>query len=84
MATITIQEAQSRLPNHSRLNTRRRGGDYRAQPAGGSAAPAPAIRVRPPRPRPPVTGTPRAGTVPGLVVPDDFKAPLEELREYME
>ena len=46
--------------------------------------PIPAVRVRPPRARPPVTGTPRAGTVPGLIVPDDFKAPLEELREYME
>lgn len=42
------------------------------------------VRTRPPRPRPPVTGVPRVGTVPGLVVPDDFKAPLEELREYME
>jgi antitoxin (DNA-binding transcriptional repressor) of toxin-antitoxin stability system len=46
--------------------------------------PFPAIRTRPPRPRPPVTGVPRAGSVPGLVVPDDFKAPLEELREYIE
>ena len=46
--------------------------------------PVPAIRPRPPRPRPPITGVPRAGSVPGLVVPDDFKAPLEELREYME
>jgi antitoxin (DNA-binding transcriptional repressor) of toxin-antitoxin stability system len=44
----------------------------------------PVIRTRPPRPRPPVTGVPRAGSVPGLFVPDDFKAPLEELREYME
>ena len=38
----------------------------------------------PPRPRPPVTGIPKAGSVPGLVVPDDFDEPLEELREYME
>lgn len=37
-----------------------------------------------PRPRPPITGIPKAGTVPGLVVPDDFKEPLEEMREYME
>ena len=36
---------------------------------------------RPPRPRPPVTGTPRVGQYEGrLVVPDDFKEPLEELR----
>ena len=46
--------------------------------------PFPAIRTRPPRPRPPVTGVPRAGSVPGLVVPDDFKAPLKELGEYLE
>lgn len=44
----------------------------------------PAIQTRPPRPRPPVTGVPRAGSVPGLVVPDDFKEALEELREYSE
>jgi hypothetical protein len=31
-----------------------------------------------------VTGLGRAGSVPGLVVPDDFKEPLEEMREYME
>jgi prevent-host-death family protein len=46
--------------------------------------PFPAGRTRRPRPRPPVTGIPRAGSVPGLIVPDDFKAPLEELREYTE
>ena len=26
----------------------------------------------------------RAGSVPGLVVPEDFEEPLEELREYRE
>ncbi len=46
--------------------------------------PWPLVRTRPPRPRPPATGIPQIGSVPGLVVPDDFKAPLEELREYME
>jgi antitoxin (DNA-binding transcriptional repressor) of toxin-antitoxin stability system len=46
---------------------------------------APIIHQRPPRPRPPVTGVPKAGQYEGrLVVPDDFKEPLEELREYME
>jgi hypothetical protein len=41
--------------------------------------------AHPPRPRPPVTGVPRAGSCEGLfVVPDDFKEPLEEMREYME
>jgi antitoxin (DNA-binding transcriptional repressor) of toxin-antitoxin stability system len=36
------------------------------------------------RPRPPRTGTPKAGRWQGLVIPDDFDEPLEELREYME
>ena len=40
---------------------------------------------KPSRPRPPVTGVPKAGSCQGLfVVPPDFKEPLEELREYME
>lgn len=39
----------------------------------------------PPRARPPVTGIPKAGRWKGqLVVPSDFKEPLEEMREYME
>lgn len=46
--------------------------------------PFPVVVPGVPRPRPPVTGVPRAGSVPGLVVPNDFDAPLEELREYME
>lgn len=45
--------------------------------------PWPLVRARPPRPRPPVTGIPQAGTVPGLSVPADFKAPLEDLRDYL-
>jgi antitoxin (DNA-binding transcriptional repressor) of toxin-antitoxin stability system len=37
------------------------------------------------RPRPPVTGVPKAGSCQGLIeVPDDWDAPLEELRGYME
>jgi antitoxin (DNA-binding transcriptional repressor) of toxin-antitoxin stability system len=45
----------------------------------------PIIRHRPPRPRPPVTGVPRAGQYEGrLVVPNDFKEPLEDLREYIQ
>jgi len=47
--------------------------------------PVPSKGRRSPRPRPPVTGVPKAGQYEGrLVVPDDFDAPLEELREYME
>jgi hypothetical protein len=37
------------------------------------------------RPRPPVTGVPRAGSCKGLIeIADDFDDPLEELREYWE
>lgn len=47
--------------------------------------PITSLQVRPPRPRPPITGVPKAGALAGrLVVPDDFKAPLEEVREYGE
>jgi antitoxin (DNA-binding transcriptional repressor) of toxin-antitoxin stability system len=42
-------------------------------------------RLSPSLPRPPVTGVPKAGRRKGLlVVPEDFKEPLEEMREYME
>ena len=45
----------------------------------------PATAQQAPRPRPPVTGIPKAGRWQGkLIVPPDFKEPLEELREYME
>ncbi|MGA2705831.1 MAG: hypothetical protein ABSH35_32710 [Isosphaeraceae bacterium] len=46
--------------------------------------PVPIVRQRPPRPRPPVTGVPKAGQDEGrLVVPDDFKEPLEDMKESM-
>jgi len=42
-------------------------------------------QARPSRPRPPITGIPKAGALEGyLRVPVDFKEPLEEMREYME
>ncbi len=45
----------------------------------------PVMPQRPPRPRPPVTGIPKAGRWQGkLIVPPNFKEPLEELREYVE
>ncbi len=43
------------------------------------------VAAPPPRPRTPVTGTPKAGQKEGrLVVPDDFREPLDEMREYTE
>lgn len=45
----------------------------------------PVVQPRSPRPRPPITGMPKAGRYAGhLIVPDDFKEPLEEMREYVE
>jgi antitoxin (DNA-binding transcriptional repressor) of toxin-antitoxin stability system len=42
------------------------------------------VPQRQPRPRPQVTGVPKAGSCEGLfVVSDDFKEPLEQMREYM-
>ena len=42
------------------------------------------VRVRPSRPRPPVTGVPTGGEYAGrLIVPDDFDEPLDELSEYL-
>jgi antitoxin (DNA-binding transcriptional repressor) of toxin-antitoxin stability system len=47
--------------------------------------PVPLVPQRLARLRPPVTGVPKAGSCEGLfVVPDDFKEPVEEMREYME
>ena len=44
----------------------------------------PIVRQSPPWPRPPVAGVPRAGQDEGwLVVPDDFKEPLEQMRQSL-
>ena len=85
MTTIPLSEAQSSLAD---LIHRLVPGDVvtiteNDRPVA-QIVPVVAIKTRPPRPRPPVTGVPKAGSVPGLVVPDDFKEPLEEMREYME
>ncbi len=86
MFTITIQEAQANL---TELIHRLAPGDAvtiteNDRPVA-RLIPAPVVRQCPPRPRPPVTGVPKAGQYEGrLVVPDDFKEPLDEMREYME
>ena len=50
-----------------------------------SITPITTITPRLPRPRPPVTGIPKAGRYRGqFVVPEDFSEPLEEMQEYME
>lgn len=85
MSSVTLEEAQISLAD---MVHRLAPGECvtiteNGRPVAQLFIPSP-VQQPPPRPRPPVTGVPRAGSVPGLVVPDDFKEPLEELREYME
>jgi prevent-host-death family protein len=85
MTTITLQEAQANL---AELVQRLAPGETvtiteNDRPVA-RLIPVPTVRQRPPRPRPPITGVPNAGSCEGLfVVPDDFKEPLVEMRESM-
>lgn len=78
MIAVTAAEAQRCLP------------DLLAEAAAGTEVEIHAdngrsFRIIPNRPRPPVTGIPRAGSCQGLIeLADDFDAPLEDLREYWE
>jgi len=82
MIQLSMPEAQQRLPE---LLTAARSGEVVEIQENGCTFRLTAIQPRPPRPRPPVTGIPKAGQFKGMfVVPDDFDEPLEELREYME
>lgn len=83
--TVSLNEAQHTLPAliHSLATDEVVTITENDQPVA-QIVPCPLISVRPPRRRPAATGIPKAGTAPGLVVPDNFKEPLEELREYME
>jgi antitoxin (DNA-binding transcriptional repressor) of toxin-antitoxin stability system len=77
MIQVTIAEAQQRLPDL--LAAVEQGQSVRIEGANGRT-----FRLLPDRPRPPVTGVPKAGRWKGqLVVPEDFDEPLDELREYM-
>lgn len=81
MSTISLEEAQARL---AELVHRIAPGEgvtitENDRPVARLVAPLVTPR-RDPRPRPPATGVPKAGSCAGLfVVPDDFKEPLEEL-----
>ncbi len=86
METITLEKAQADLAELVRRLAPGEGVTIveDGRPVARLVAPLIAPRSEP-RPRPPVTGAPKAGLYEGrLVVPDDFKEPLEELREYME
>jgi antitoxin (DNA-binding transcriptional repressor) of toxin-antitoxin stability system len=79
MIYTSVSEAQQQLPDL--LAKVRTGEVVRIQDNGDTFE----VVVIKPRPRPPVTGVPKAGRLKGMfVVPDDFDEPLEELREYME
>jgi len=79
MIRISVSEAQSRFPE---LLTAAQAGEVVEIQQNGCTFRLTAVA---PRPRPAVTGVPKAGRLKGqLVVPDDFDEPLEEMREYME
>jgi antitoxin (DNA-binding transcriptional repressor) of toxin-antitoxin stability system len=78
MVKVKVEEAQHRFPEL--LDAVERGEDVEIRAEDGRS-----YRLASSRPRPPVTGVPKAGRLKGrLVVPDDIKEPLEDLREYME
>ncbi|MBY0528130.1 MAG: hypothetical protein K2R98_32335 [Gemmataceae bacterium] len=86
MNTITLQEAQTGLADiiHGLAPGQVVTITENDRPVA-RLVPLPTVSRIPRRPRPPVTGIPRAGLYEGrLVVPDDFKEPLEEMREYEE
>ena len=78
MVQITVEEARQRLPNL--LDAVDAGEDVEIRAEDGRS-----YKIAPSRPRPPVTGVPKAGRLKGrLVVPKDIKEPLDDFREYME
>ncbi len=86
MATITLEEAQAKLAELVHGLTPGEGVTITENDRPVARLVVPLVTFPgEPRPRPPVTGVPKAGQYEGrLVIPDDFDEPLEELREYME
>ena len=87
MNTITLQEAQTGLVDliHGLAPGQVITITENDRPVA-RLVPVPAV-IQPPAPliNPNWPGYPHAGSCEGLfVVPDDFKEPLEEMREYME
>jgi antitoxin (DNA-binding transcriptional repressor) of toxin-antitoxin stability system len=80
MTPVTLTEAQQRLPEL--LAAAEAGELVEIRSETGRAV---RLIPSPVRPRPPVTGVPKAGSCEGLfVVPDDFKESLDERGEYLE
>jgi antitoxin (DNA-binding transcriptional repressor) of toxin-antitoxin stability system len=82
MMLVTIPEAQARLPEL--LSAVAAGESVSIRAEDGSLFQL-AVQTMIPFLNPDWPGYPTAGSCEGLfVVPDDFKEPLEEMREYME
>jgi antitoxin (DNA-binding transcriptional repressor) of toxin-antitoxin stability system len=82
MTLVTILEAQARLPEL--LSAVASGESVSIRAEDGSLFRL-AIQTTSPFLNPDWPGYPKAGSCEGLfVVPDDFKEPLEEMREYWE
>jgi antitoxin (DNA-binding transcriptional repressor) of toxin-antitoxin stability system len=78
MTRVTVSEAQQRLPDL--LAAAETGEVIEIRGQTGRA-----FRLTPARPRPPVTGVPRAGSCQGLIeMTEKFDEPLEDLAEYTE
>jgi antitoxin (DNA-binding transcriptional repressor) of toxin-antitoxin stability system len=85
MITVTMPKAQQQLPDL--LKTAAAGEEVEIVEESGrtfrltvKAKPAPAVAVNPDWP-----GYPHPGSAKGLIeMADDFDAPLDELKEYME
>jgi antitoxin (DNA-binding transcriptional repressor) of toxin-antitoxin stability system len=77
MIHVTLSEAQQQLPDL--LTKAAEGQEIEISDNGRT------FRLIANPPRPPRTGTPKAGSCKGLIeMGDDFDEPLEELREYWE
>lgn len=82
MTLVTIPEAQARLPEL--LSAVEAGEPVSIRAENGSLFQL-AVQTTAPLLNPSWPGYPYAGSAKGLIeVPDDFDAPLEELKEYME
>jgi antitoxin (DNA-binding transcriptional repressor) of toxin-antitoxin stability system len=78
MVQVLVVEARERLPEL--LNAVDVGEEVEIRAENGQT-----YRLARSRLHPPITGVPKAGRLKGqLLVPEDFKESLEELREYME
>jgi antitoxin (DNA-binding transcriptional repressor) of toxin-antitoxin stability system len=82
MTLVTIPEAQARLPEL--LSAVADGESVTIRAEDGKLFQL-AVQTTTPFVNPNWPGYPKAGSCEGMfVVPDDFKEPLEEMREYME